>query len=152
MTDRQVTEMDFRMPEFRDARVEDYEFRADGKLVRKDRWERAVASIRFLVGIDGREFEIEDIIGAVRKMAVEQEGWLAIADMDPPDYPRDGCAVSIRLTDGSVLRNAQYAMAEKLWRWCGIEYAEEVVAWREERGLLYRTAKDSQVNSTCLSG
>lgn len=39
---RQVAELDFRLPEFRDAKVEDYEFREDGKLVRKDRWESAV--------------------------------------------------------------------------------------------------------------
>ena len=53
---RTVTEQDFRMPEFRDAKPEDYEFRRDGKIVRKDRWERAVQSLRFLVGIDRREF------------------------------------------------------------------------------------------------
>ena len=39
---RMVTEEDFRMPEFRGAKVEDYEFRKDGKIVRKDRWERGI--------------------------------------------------------------------------------------------------------------
>ena len=34
---RTVTEEDFRMPEFRGAKVEDYKFRKDGKIVRKDR-------------------------------------------------------------------------------------------------------------------
>ena len=37
---REVTEADFRMPEFKDAEPKDYEFRADGKIVRKDRWEK----------------------------------------------------------------------------------------------------------------
>ncbi len=66
---RQVTEKDFRMPEFIDAKPEDYEFREDGKLVRKDRWYRAVISIASIVGISVREFEIEDVIESVRKIA-----------------------------------------------------------------------------------
>lgn len=66
---KQVTERDFRMPEFVDAEAKDYEFRGDGKLVRKDRWERAVGTIRFLVGIDGREYEIDDVVERVRSMA-----------------------------------------------------------------------------------
>lgn len=65
---RTVTEQDFRMPEFRDAKVEDYEFREDGKLVRKDRWQRAVWSITSIVGMSVREFEIEDVVEAVRKL------------------------------------------------------------------------------------
>lgn len=66
---RTVTEQDFRMPDFRDAKPEDYEFRSDGKLVRKDRWERGIGSIRLIVGVDGREFEIPDVVEAVRKLA-----------------------------------------------------------------------------------
>lgn len=60
---REVTERDFRAPEFQDAKVEDYEFRADGKLVRKDRWEMAVHRIRELVGMGShREFEISEVV------------------------------------------------------------------------------------------
>lgn len=66
MTDRKVTELDFRIPAYRDAKPEDYEFRSDGAIVRKDRWECAVQTIRREVGIDGREFEISDVIEAVR--------------------------------------------------------------------------------------
>lgn len=62
---REVTERDFRAPEFRDADPADYEFRADGKIVRKDRWENAVHRIRYLLGDRRREFEIDDIVGAV---------------------------------------------------------------------------------------
>jgi len=61
---KQVTENDFRMPEYKDAILEDYEFRADGKLVRKDRWERGIRNIAFILG-NNREFEIEDIIKEV---------------------------------------------------------------------------------------
>lgn len=81
MNSRQVTERDFRKPEFVDADPGDYEFRGDGKLVRKDRWERAIGSIRFLVGIDGREYEIDDVIERVRVMATIGEDILqAIGD------------------------------------------------------------------------
>jgi hypothetical protein len=66
---RQVTEQDFRAPEFQHAKVEDYEFREDGKLVRKDRWQRAVQSIQVLV-YDKREWEISDVIARVRELAL----------------------------------------------------------------------------------
>ena len=68
---RAVTENDFRAPEFRDAKAEDYEFRADGKIVRKDRWENGIHSIRNRLaeaGVEsmkGREFEISDVVDAV---------------------------------------------------------------------------------------
>lgn len=65
MSKREVTERDFRAPEFRDAKVEDYEFRGDGALVRKDRWEMAVHRIRELVGQGSRrEFEISEVVAA----------------------------------------------------------------------------------------
>lgn len=66
---REVIEKDFRRPEFRDAKPEDYEFRADGAIVRKDRWENAVHSIRNMVGPSGREFEIDEVIARVRTRA-----------------------------------------------------------------------------------
>jgi hypothetical protein len=66
---RTVTERDFRAPEFYDADPADYEFREDGKIVRKDRWERGIGSIRHIVGVDGREFEISDVVEAVRNLA-----------------------------------------------------------------------------------
>lgn len=131
MNHRQVTEQDFRMPEYRDAKVEDYEFRADGKLVRKDRWEQAVQSIRFLVGIDGREFEIPDVVAAVRRIAADQEGWISVAGLHQEDYPHGGTVVSIRLTDGSVLKDAVYTQATRRWKWRDGDYGDDVVAYRE---------------------
>jgi len=65
---RKVTERDFRMPEFVDANPDDYEFRADGKVVRKDRWERGFHKLKNILGDNRREFEIEDIIGAVEAL------------------------------------------------------------------------------------
>lgn len=69
---RQVAELDFRLPEFRDAKVEDYEFREDGKLVRKDRWESAVREIKSLVLGGTREFEIDDVVAAVRDLVIKR--------------------------------------------------------------------------------
>ena len=66
---RDVTEQDFRMPEFRGADPKDYEFRADGKVVRKDRWENGIHSIRCALGDCRREFEISEIVAAVRALA-----------------------------------------------------------------------------------
>lgn len=65
---RTVTEQDFRMPEFRGKDPKDYEFRADGKVVRKDRWETAIHSIRDALGDNRHEFEVLDIVDAVRAM------------------------------------------------------------------------------------
>ncbi|PPT90758.1 hypothetical protein XthCFBP4691_10935 [Xanthomonas theicola] len=68
------------MPEFRDADPADYEFRADGRIVRKDRWECGIHRIREALGdIVRPEFEIDEIVEAVR----------AIVDRMPdmPDAP-----------------------------------------------------------------
>lgn len=69
MTMRKVTERDIRIPEFRDANVEDLEFRSDGKVVRKDRWETGIHRIRGALGDHRNEFEIDEIVAAVEAMA-----------------------------------------------------------------------------------
>ncbi len=63
---RDVTERDFRQSQFWDADPSDYEFRDDGKIVRKDRWEVGINKIRFELGMNTREFEIDDILNAVK--------------------------------------------------------------------------------------
>lgn len=68
-----VTENDFRMPQYRDEKVEDYEFRADGALVRKDRWVTAIYEIVSIMGISTREFEISDVVDAVRTLKDMQD-------------------------------------------------------------------------------
>lgn len=63
---RQVTEQDFRYPEFRDAKSEDYEFRNDGALARKDRWETGVRRIANSLGISSRDgFEVQEVCAQV---------------------------------------------------------------------------------------
>ena len=65
---RAVTEADFRKPEFRDAKPEDYEFRPDGELARKDRWEMAVRKIVGILGMSNSEFEIRDVLDGVENV------------------------------------------------------------------------------------
>ncbi len=69
---RKVHERDFRVPEFRHADPEDYEFRKDGKIVRKDRFETGFRDIvSIMIGPrdgSGIGFEIEEIVELVRKM------------------------------------------------------------------------------------
>lgn len=67
MSDRPVTERDFRMPEFRDADPSDYEFRGDGKIVRKDRWETGIRRIASIVGIHNN-LEIDDVVNKVKEL------------------------------------------------------------------------------------
>lgn len=71
---RAVTEEDFRRPEFKGAKPEDYEFRDDGKIVRKDRWETGIFSIAYATGFNSRKgFEIGDVVEKVRKLANDHE-------------------------------------------------------------------------------
>ena len=61
---RIVTEKDFRKDEFIDANPEDYEFREDGKIVRKDRWEKGIRRIAHLLDM-GNVWDITDVIQRV---------------------------------------------------------------------------------------
>ena len=73
---RAVTEMDLRMPEFRNPhlKLEDLEIREDGKVVRKDRWESALRVIASRVGMPARQgWEIADIISLVEKVVDESK-------------------------------------------------------------------------------
>ncbi len=65
---KEVTERDIRIPEFRDAKLEELEFRDDGKVVRKDRWEKGIYRIRRALGDRRREFEIDDVCQAVEAL------------------------------------------------------------------------------------
>ena len=62
---KQVTEKDFREEKFKFAKVEDYEFRTDGEIVRKDRWEAAVRAMAVALKINTRDFEIVQVVQAV---------------------------------------------------------------------------------------
>lgn len=68
-----VTERDFRKPEFADAKIEDYEFRSDGSLVRKDRWEMAVRNIASMLRINTRSFEIDEVMDAIGALTEQKQ-------------------------------------------------------------------------------
>lgn len=67
MSFREVRESDFRQERFLNAKVEDYEFREDGEIVRKDRWEMGMRKIFQITMPDTAEFEIDDIVAKVRQ-------------------------------------------------------------------------------------
>lgn len=77
MSDREVTEFDLRADEYkrRDVKPEDYEFRADGKIARKDRWETGIRNIASNApGIGSRaNFEIPDVVAAAKRAFNAQE-------------------------------------------------------------------------------
>jgi hypothetical protein len=75
--DRKVTERDFRSPEFADAKPEEYEFRADGKLVRKDRFVKGFYSVVSALGLSVRDFEIDDVVATVVSTVEEFEASIA---------------------------------------------------------------------------
>ena len=59
--------------EFRDADPADLEWREDGSLARRDRWERGIREIASIVGLDPRkDFEIDDVVAAVRLALVQR--------------------------------------------------------------------------------
>lgn len=138
---RAVTERDFRMEEFRDAKPEDYEFRGDGKIVRKDRWETSMRAVARLVGSDnGREFELADVVDAVRELVAGSTSWVSVADTDPLDLTslsRRKQLVDLRLIDGSILCKAARD-DEGQWVWNPPYGAGRVfvtpVEWRESQG------------------
>jgi len=65
---RSVTERDMRDPRFpKSTDPSEYEFRADGAIVRKDRWEVAVREIANMFEMS-RSFEIPDLIEKIRQL------------------------------------------------------------------------------------
>jgi hypothetical protein len=128
MSEKIVVERDFRQPIYRDANPEDYEFRTDGSIARKDRWEKAVMSIRDLLNIDAREFEIDDVVLAVEKM-VGSGVWESVTS---DEYPHIGDVTNIRLHDGSILSGARYKGNSEdsgVWIWRDIAFTSDVSAW-----------------------
>lgn len=131
---REVTEMDLRLPEFRTTRPDELEFRRDGRLVRKDRWESAVHRIRSIVGQTGGEFEIDEVVDGVRCLAEGQTGWSRMAETEESDLPADGQEVELQLLDGSVLNHVTVKYKCAAWEHAlGPVPLVTVRAWREPR-------------------
>jgi len=70
---REVTEEDFRKDEFKGVKVKDYEFREDGAIVKKSRWEDGIRSIRSALSLSEStraEFEISEVVEDVRSLKI----------------------------------------------------------------------------------
>jgi hypothetical protein len=129
---RQVTERDFRRPEFVDARPEDYEFRADGTIVRKDRWEQGIHHIHSIVGPHRREFEIPEVIDAVRRL---RGNWF---EADPDEDP-EKVRLDLKLACGSVLAGC-HRIGPFAYHWAfgdksfgPKDFGADVVEWQESK-------------------
>jgi len=77
---RDVTERDLRDPKYGMGEPEEFEFRDDGSIARKDRWEMGIRRIATAVGARSRDtFEIDDVVSRVKDMA----DWLASPSPSP---------------------------------------------------------------------
>lgn len=113
MTHRTVTEADFRKPEFIDAKPEDYEIRSDGAVVRKDRWQTAVMDIASTLGINIRNFEIDDVVAEVEALTNGRiTEWFTINEKLPEIWQAN---VVLRFSNGTILHDVVYANANFLW-------------------------------------
>ncbi len=70
---RPVTERDLRMPEFRDVSPEELEFRADGCIVRRDRWQRGIQRMVDILSeynpkVNTRQFEIPEALALLEDL------------------------------------------------------------------------------------
>ncbi|WP_219097755.1 hypothetical protein [Pseudomonas sp. UMAB-40] len=136
---RAVTEADFRLPEFRSAKLEDYEFRpGDDKPVRKDRWQTGIFAIASAVGLLNKRdgFEVSQVVEAVELLTQDTHSW------ETEDLPERLCALDIKLGDGSVLISTAYGGAGGFAGlfWQGQQLTElfpraQVVAWRESAAV-----------------
>ena len=99
---RPVTENDFRMEEFKNKDPADYEFRQDGKIVRKDRWETGIRNISSILNCNN--FEISEVVERVRELSEHNKNWSEIGTIQE-SISEQGCDdLSVKMKDGSILK------------------------------------------------
>lgn len=125
---RAVTEADFRLPEFRAAKLEDYELRpGDDKPVRKDRWQTGILQIASAVGLHNRQgFEISQVVEAVERLTKDAHSW------ETEDLPEKDSLIDVKLNDGSVLIGVSLNNAGKFASWGNgvVLDMDRATAWR----------------------
>lgn len=135
-----VTEDDFRLPQYRGANPQDYEFDSSGVPVRKDRWKTTVFAIAGLLELDSREgFELSDILRKVEELCQASEPggeWTPVGSEDFPALPEERGHFDVLMQDGSLLRNVLFDPNYNLesWNWSGKTLGRGVFpglrAWR----------------------
>lgn len=70
---RAVTDDDFRPPEYRGLRAEDYEFDIKGNLLPKERWRSGMLKIAHILGFEGHNFDIEEVVQCVWELSSKEE-------------------------------------------------------------------------------
>lgn len=128
---KEVTEQDFRLPQFRGKDPKDYEFNAHNIPVRKDRWKTGILEAAFLVGVSTRAFEISDVIDAIKEQV--GVGWETFSEY----VPEQNSMVWLKLTCGSVLRDAICGVGGFTWQGFQIPNSG-VVEWRAATKLPVR--------------
>lgn len=61
-------ERDLRAPAYRDGKPDEYEFRSDGAIVRKDRFQTGMRDIAAIVFGCGHDYEIADVVKAIHNL------------------------------------------------------------------------------------
>ena len=61
-------ERDLRAADYRDGKPDEYEFRSDGKIVRKDRFQSGMRDIAAIVFGCGYDYEIADVVKAIHRL------------------------------------------------------------------------------------
>lgn len=121
---RAVTENDLRRPEFKDLNIDELEFRADGKIVRKDRFIVGLGDIAHLF-FKSADYEISDVVARVRDLVGDDSGW------DRHHFPNAEEYLDVLMRDGSILRNAKYNPDTKQFQWNGLALElEQAYMWR----------------------
>lgn len=121
-----VTEYDLRAEEFKrpDIKPEDYEFREDGKIVRKDRWLTAVCNLAAMMG-NSRSFEIPELMDDVRSIIEFARFPFPLDESEFADYDH----FDLKLVDGSILSRATLdgTGTEKQFLWQGIPVSPDLI-------------------------
>lgn len=65
---KEVTERDLRDPRFQHGEPSDYEFREDGSIALKNRWETGLRNIASIMGMAREPWEVDDIVNMVREL------------------------------------------------------------------------------------
>jgi hypothetical protein len=100
---------DFIKPQFVGQRPIDFEVLDDGKVVRKDRWQRCVKDIAKFFG-PGEEIDLDELVVLAGR---HLGGWLKIDEEPKPSVAFIWRYIDVMLKDGSILFNLHQNSTEE---------------------------------------